>query len=95
MRGGKELGLFISNEVMNDIIKIINSLENSNAFTSTVKSKKKKKKKCRFLSVLSAHVAASLVQRVIISVVKGISGRAVRKAGKEYMDKNVEFHSTF
>ena len=44
MRGGKELGLFISNEVMNDIIKIINSLENSNAFTSTVKSKKKKKK---------------------------------------------------
>ena len=93
MRGGKELGLFISNEVMNDIIKIINSLENSNAFTSTVKSKKKKK--CRFFSVLSANVAASLVQRVIISVVKGISGRAVRKAGKEYMDKNVEFHSTF
>ena len=40
----------------------------------------------RFLPVLLAPLAASLVQPVISSVVKGISGRGVRRAGKVYMD---------
>ena len=41
-----------------------------------------------FLRALLAAVAALLVQLVISSVVKGISGRGVRKAGRGYMDKN-------
>ena len=45
--------------------------------------KLKKKKKADFI----AHLAASLVQPVISSVVKFAAGRAVRRAGKGYMDK--------
>ena len=35
-----------------------------------------------------AHLAASLVQSVISSVVKGIGRRGVRRAGREDMNKN-------
>ena len=38
-----------------------------------------------FLGALLAHLAASLVQPVISSVVKRISGRRVRRAGREYI----------
>ena len=37
--------------------------------------------------------ASSLVQPVIFSVVKGISGRGVRRTRKAYMDKNFQFCS--
>ena len=37
---------------------------------------------------LLAPLAASLVQPLIFSVVKGISGRGVRRAGRRYLDKN-------
>ena len=81
---GKRFTLFISNEDMNDIVKIIKSLEDSNVLidgiTETVKEDV-------FLGALLAHLVASLVQPVISSVVKGISGRGVKRAGGEYMDK--------
>ena len=70
---------------MNDIRKIIKSLEDSGVLidrvTETVKCKG------RFLGTLFAPLAVSLVQPVISSVVKGISGRGVRRAGRGYIDK--------
>ena len=45
------------------------------------------KKEGRFLGALLAPLAASLVQPVISSVVKDISGRGVRRARRGYMDK--------
>ena len=41
-----------------------------------------------FLPALLAHLTNSLVQPVISSVVKGKSGRGVRRAGRGYMDKH-------
>ena len=68
----------------------MNSLEDSNVFidgiTETVKHEIKKQEG-GFLSALLAPLAASLVQPVISSVVKGTSGRGVRRAGRGYMDK--------
>ena len=37
---------------------------------------------------LLASLVASLVQPVISSVVKSLSGKGVRRAGRRYMDKN-------
>ena len=73
VRAGKGFTLFISNEDMNDIIKIIKSLEDSGVM---------------ILGALLARLATSLVQPVISSIVKGISRRGVRRAGRGYMDKN-------
>ena len=68
----------------------MNSLEDSNVFidgiTETVKHEIKKQEG-GFLSALLAPLAASLVQPVISSVVKGTSGRGVRRARRGYMDK--------
>ena len=90
VRAGKRFALFISNEGINDIIKIIKSLEDLNVLidgiTETVKHEIKKQEG-RFLPTLLAVLAASLVEPVISSVVKAISGRRVRRAGKGYMDK--------
>ena len=90
MREGKEFTLFILNEDMNDIVKIVKSLDDSDVLfddiTETVKHEIKKQEG-RFLGVLLAPLAASLVQPVISSVVKGITGRGVRRAGKGYIDK--------
>ena len=76
---------------MTDIIKIVKSLEHSGVLidgvTETVKYEIRKQEG-GFLGVLLAPLAASLVQPVISSVVKGISGRGVRTAGRGYMDKN-------
>ena len=86
----KRLNLFVSNEDMNDIIKIIKSIEDSGVLidgvAETVKHKIKKQKG-RFLGTFPAPLAASLVQPVIFLVVKGISGRGIRWAGRGYMDK--------
>ena len=90
MRAGKGFTLFVLNEAMNDIIKIITSLEDSVALidgvTETVKNETKKQEG-GFLGALLAPLAASLVQPVISSVVKGIRGRGVRRAKRGYMDK--------
>ena len=76
---------------MNDIIKIIKLLEDPSVLidgvTETVKHKIKKQES-RFLGALLAPLGASLVQPVISSVVKGISGRGVRRVGRGYMNKH-------
>ena len=91
VRAGRGFTLFISNENMNDIMKIIKSLEDSGVLidgvTETVKHEIKKQKG-GFLGALLAPLAASLVQPVISSVVKVISGRGVRRAGRGYIDEN-------
>ena len=83
--------LLISIEEMNDIIKIIESLEDSDSsidgVTKTVKHEVKKQDG-GFLRALLGPLAVSIVQPVISSVVKGISGREVRRAGRGDMDKN-------
>ena len=75
---------------MNDIIQIITTLVNSDVLidgvTETVKHEIKKQEG-RFIWALLAPLAASLVQPVISSLVKGISGRVVRRAGRGYMDE--------
>ena len=80
------------NEDINDIIKIIKSLDNSSVLIDGVTENEKqeiKKQEGRFLGALLAHLAASLVQPVIYSVIKGISGRGVRRVGRGYMDENI------
>ena len=76
---------------MNDIIKIIKSLEVSGVLTDGVTETVKfeiKKQQSGFLGALLAPSAALLVQPVISSVVKDISGRGVRRAGRGYINKN-------
>ena len=71
---------------MNDI-KIIKSLEDLSVLIYWVTGNVKheiKKKEGRFLGALLAPFAVLLVQPVISSVVKGISGRGVRRAGRGY-----------
>ena len=48
----------------------------------------KKKQEGGFLGALLGPIAASLVQSANFSVVKGISGRGFRRAGKWYMNEN-------
>ena len=77
---------------MIDIIKIIKSLEDSGVLIDGVNETVKdeiKKQEDGFLGVLLAPLAVSLVQPVISSAVKGISGRGVRRAGRGYMVKSV------
>ena len=70
---------------MNDIIKVIKSLADSgiliDGVTEIVKHETKKQEG-KFLEALLAPLAASIVQPVISSVVKGISGTRVRRAGR-------------
>ena len=76
---------------MNDLVKIIKSLEDSGVLIDGVTETVKhgiKKQGGGFLGALLAPSVASVVQPVISSVVKGISGSGVRRAGRGYMDKN-------
>ena len=71
VRVGKRFTLFISDEDMNDIVKIIKSLEDSNVLidgiTETVKHETEKEEG-GFLPALLAILAVALVQPVISSV---------------------------
>ena len=73
------------------LLKIIKSSEDLgsliNGVTETVKHGIKKQED-RFLGALLAPLAVSLVQPVTSSVVKGISGRGVRRAGRGYVNTN-------
>ena len=93
VREGKGFTLFISIKDMNDTIKIIKTLEDFlvllDGVTETVKNEIKKEG--GFRGALLAPLAASLVQPVIFSVIKGISGRGVRRTGTGYMVKNFSF----
>ena len=98
VRAGKGFTLFILNEDMNDLIKIIKSLEDSgvlnDGITETVKHEINRQESV-LLGTLLAPLATSLVEPVISSVVKGISRSGVRKAGRGYMDKCFLFCSIF
>ena len=75
---------------MNDIIKIIKSLEDLGVLIDGITEAIKheiKKQEGRFLGALLAPIAASLVQPVISSVVKGIRERGVGRVGIGYIDK--------
>ena len=76
---------------MKDIIKIIKPLENSgvliDAVTETIKDEIIKQEGW-FDGALLAPSAASLVEPVISSVVKGVSGRRVRRAARGYINDN-------
>ena len=91
MKDGKEFTLFISNEDVGYIIKIIKSLKVSNVLingiTEIVKNEIEKAEG-RYIPTLLAPLAASLVQPMISLVIKGISERGIRRAEKLYMDKN-------
>ena len=91
VRVGKGFTLFISNENMNDIINITKSLEDSDVLNNGVTETGKhevKKEEGAFLGTLLAPFAASIVQPVISSEVKGkIWGRA-RRARRRYMNEN-------
>ena len=92
VKAGKGFASFIWNEDINDIIKIIKSLEDLcvliYGITETVE-REIKKQEHRFLGALLAPLAVSLVQPVISSVVKDIRGRGVRRAGRGYIDENI------
>ena len=81
--------LFILNEDMNDTIKITKSLWDLPALIDGVT----KQQEGRFLHTVLTPLAASLIQPMIFSVVKGITGRGVKRAGKGYMDKDFYFQS--
>ena len=71
---------------MNDIIKIVKPLEDSGVLVDRVTEIIKhdiKKQEGRFFENLLALLTASIVQPVISSVVKGISGKGVRLAAKK------------
>ena len=71
---------------------MMRSLEDSNVLTygitKTVKNEIKKQEG-EFLPAWLVPLASSLLQPIIYSVVKGISGREIRRAGRRYRDQNV------
>ena len=83
---------------MNDIIKIIKSLEVSNVLiddiTETVKHEIKNQEG-RFLPALLAHLAASLVQLVISSAVKVYVEEKLEEQGKDTWIKSMSSTSSF
>ena len=91
VRAGKRFTFFISNEDMNDIIKIIISLEDSCVLicgiTQTVKSEMKNQE-CWFLYALLAPLVTPVVQPAISLVMKGITGKGVTRVGRGYIDNN-------
>ena len=86
VRARKGYTLFISNEDINDTIKIIKSLEVFavliGGVTETVKHETKKQKGGFIGALLAPLAASSLLQTVISSVVKCINGRGVRRSGR-------------
>ena len=86
MRAGKRFTIFISNEDMNDIIKIIISLQDSDVLIDGITETVKYEIKSGIFGALLAPLAPSIVQLVISSVVKGKSRREVRRAGRGFMN---------
>ena len=72
------------------------SLDDLNALTDGITETVKpeiKKQEGRYISELLAPLAASVVQPLISSVVKGINRRDVRRGGRGYVNKNFWFCS--
>ena len=82
VEAGKGFTLSILNKDMNDIIKIINSLEDSGVLidgvAETIKHEMKKTRRWIYWNLVLALLAASIVQPLISPVVKGVSGRRVK-----------------
>ena len=75
---------------MNNIIKVIKSLEDLNVLIDGVGETVKyeiKKQGGGFLDTILAPLVVSLVEPMISSVIKGISGRGFRIAGKGNLHK--------
>ena len=83
---------------MHDITKIIKSLENSNVLTDGITETVKyeiNQQDGGFLPPSLASLAASLVQPLISSVVKGINGIGVTKSGGRYIAKEISSAASF
>ena len=92
IHGSGNTTLIISNEEMNDIMKIVQAVEDSNILlkgvTKTIKHETKEQKR-RFLSMLSGVLRASLLGNLLTG--KGIlragsgnkKGKGILKAGSE------------
>ena len=82
LRSGNHTTLIISNDDMQDLLKIVKSLEHSgvllNGITETVKSEVKEQKG-GFLSMLLGALGASLLRDLLT---KNLSGRGVTRAGE-------------
>ena len=81
---GKGLSFFVSNEDMNDIIKIIKSLKDLDllidGITETLKHEIRKQEGGFLEEAMLAPLATSLVQAVSSSVEDSISARGIRRA---------------
>ena len=80
--GHNNTTLIISNDKMDDILKIVKSLENSEVLLKGVSEtiqNKAKEQRGRFLSMLLGTLGASLLGDVLS---KGLSGKAVIRAGE-------------
>ena len=87
VRAGKGFTLFISNEDMDDIIRIIKSLKDSGVLTDGVNETVKhetKKLEVGFHGTILAPMFAAMVQPLISLVVKGIAGTGVMATGRAY-----------
>ena len=91
VRAGKRFTLFILNQDVDNVIRIINSQENSailiDGITETVRHQIKNQEG-GFVAVLLAPMATSLIALVTSSIVGGIFGKGVTRAGREYSDKD-------
>ena len=88
VRTGKVFTLIISSEDIDNFIKVVMPLEDSGVLIDGVTEAvihQIKKQEGEFLAALLAPLAASVVQPIISSVVKRITGRGVLKAGRGYM----------
>ena len=83
IHGSRTTTLIISNEEMNDVIKIIQSLEDSNILlkgvTNTIKNEAKEQKG-GFLSMLLDTLGASLLGNLL-------SGKVIARAGYGHLSK--------
>ena len=82
MLGSGTITLIISNDEMDDILKIVKSLEDSNVLLKGVSETiqhEAKEQRGGFLSMLLGTLAASLLSDVLS---KGLSGKGVITAGK-------------
>ena len=93
IHGSGNKTLIISNEEMNDIIKIIEALENSNILikgvAKTIKNKTKEQKG-GFLSMLLGTLGASLLGNLLTGkrIVRAGTGKGIVRAGT---GKNLDF----
>ena len=88
VKGGERFTLFISNENINDIIKVIKWLEDLNVLSNSITEKASKTWNKKQVDGLLSALIVSLVPWVISSAVNGISARGVTRAGRGYMNKD-------